>query len=74
MDFFSCSLLDKRYEMILPHRLSMANVRNAVLAGVVRMNDSKVCLRPEYHSPTMTYAEAKASQARLSEVGQRRLH
>ena len=50
MDFFSCSLFDKRYKMLLPHRLSMANIKNAVLAGVVRMNDSKLCLRPEYSS------------------------
>jgi hypothetical protein len=72
MDFFCFP--DKRYKMILPHRLSMANVKNAVLAGVVRMNDSKLCLRPEYSSPTLTYAEAKAWQTRLGEMGEKRLH
>jgi hypothetical protein len=46
----------------------MANVKNAVLAGVVQMNDNKLCMRPEYWDPTMTYAEAEAWQTRLREA------
>jgi hypothetical protein len=71
LDFFSVS--DKRYEMRVPHRVSMAGVKNAVLAGFL-MNDTECCLRPEYSAPTMTYAEAKAWQTRLCEMGEKRLH
>ena len=53
------------YEMRVPHQLSMARVKNAVLAGTVRMNDWKLCRRPEYSSPTMSFAEATGLQIRL---------
>jgi hypothetical protein len=64
---------EKRYEMRIPHRVSMAGVKNAVLAGFL-MNDPEHCLRPEYSSPTMTHAEAEAWQMRLCEMGETRLH
>jgi hypothetical protein len=50
----------------------MAGVKNAVVAGFL-MNDGKCRLRPEYTSPTFTYAEAKAWQT-LREIGEKRLH
>jgi hypothetical protein len=71
MDFFFFP--DKRYEMKVPHRVSMAGVKNAVLAGFL-MNDTECCMRPEFSAPTMTYAEAKAWQTRLGEMGERKLH
>jgi hypothetical protein len=55
----------KYYEMRVPHQLSMPSVKNAVLAGTVRLNDWKLCLRPEYSSPTMSFAAATALQIQL---------
>jgi hypothetical protein len=63
IDFFVFSA--GYYEMRVPHRLSMAGIKNAVLAGTVRMNDWKLCRRPEYSSPTMSFAEATGLQIRL---------
>jgi hypothetical protein len=68
LGFFSVP--DNRYEMGVPHRVSMAGVKNAVLSGFL-MNDTECCLQPKYSAPTMTYAEAKAWQTRL---GEKRLH
>jgi hypothetical protein len=71
LEFFAVP--DKRYQISVPHQVSIAGVKNAVLAGFL-MNDTECCMRPEYSAPIMTYAEAKAWQARLCEAGERRLH
>jgi hypothetical protein len=71
LGFFSVP--DKRYEIRVPHQVSIAGVKNAVLAGFL-MNDAECYLRPKYSTPTVTYAEATALQARLCEAGERRLH
>jgi hypothetical protein len=71
MGFFS--LAEKRYAMRIPHRLSMGGVKNDVLAGTVLMNDGQY-QHPNYPAPTMTYAEAKAWQMQLREMGKKTLH
>jgi hypothetical protein len=68
LGFFSVP--DKRYEISVPHQVSIAGVKNAVLAGFL-MNDAECCLRPKYSVPTMTLLEAKAWQTRLCEMGER---
>jgi hypothetical protein len=55
------------YEMRIPHYVGMGGVKNAVLAGF-QMDERDCYLRPEYESPTMPYAEAKALQERVHEM------
>jgi hypothetical protein len=62
MNFFAYS---NPYEMNVPHQLSMAGTKNAVLAGVVRMNDEKYHQHPAYCDPLISYAEAKERQIRI---------
>lgn len=62
MGFFV--LTGQRYQMVIPSRLTMRKVKKAALK-LAQTEDDEYELHPEYLVATMSYAEAKAWQARL---------
>lgn len=71
MGFFA--LTGQRYQMTIPTRLDIDKVKSAILK-VVRTEDEKYYLHPEYLVATMPYAEAEAWQHRLREMDQASRH
>jgi hypothetical protein len=74
------------YEMCMPHRIAVARVKIAIVAGV-RMADPKFGLRVEYSSATVSRDQALACRERriqqvlqdpqylpTTKIEQRRLH
>jgi hypothetical protein len=66
MGFFV--LTGQRYQMVIPTQLIMAKVKRAALK-LAQTEDEECYLHPEYLVATMPYAEAKAWQNRLREMG-----
>jgi hypothetical protein len=65
MGFFART--GERYQMVIPNRLTLATVKNALLR-LARTEDGEFMLHPEDLVTTVTFVEAKAWQERQREM------